>query len=107
MDMFGTAWVPASQLFINTVDGETNLVSRSINVAAEKLGINSSLLPVHKLSRFDHVPFHEKGVDSALFIWIEPEPATAPGSADIEPYYHSLEDKIKPRKNTTLRGCSF
>ena len=93
MDMTGTAWVPASQLFINTVDGKSNLVSQSTHQAAEKLDINKDLLPVHMLSRSDHVPFHEKGVPSALFIWMEP--GTPPGGADIEPYYHSLEDKIE------------
>ncbi|WP_066070193.1 M28 family peptidase [Neobacillus soli] len=93
MDMTGTAWVPASQLFINTVDGKTNLVSQSTHQAAEKLDINKNLLPVHMLSRSDHVPFHEKGVPSALFIWMEP--GTPPGGANIEPYYHSLEDKIE------------
>src|SRR5699024_1857411 len=51
------------------------------------------ILPLHQLSRSDHVPFHEKGVDSALFIWMEP--GTPPGGADIEPYYHSPEDKIE------------
>ncbi|WHY87478.1 M28 family peptidase [Neobacillus novalis] len=93
MDMTGTAWVPASQLFINTVDGKTNLVTQSTHQAAEKLDINKNLLPVHMLSRSDHVPFHEKGVPSALFIWMEP--GTPPGGANIEPYYHSLEDKIE------------
>lgn len=93
MDMVGTAWVPASQLFINTVDGKSNLVSQSTHEAADRLDINKSLLPLHQLSRSDHVPFHEAGVDSALFIWMEP--GTAPGAADLEPYYHSLEDKIE------------
>ncbi|HLR03223.1 MAG TPA: M28 family peptidase [Virgibacillus sp.] len=93
MDMVGTSWVPASQLFINTVDGESNLVSESINEAADRSGVNNDILPLHQLSRSDHVPFHEKGVDSALFIWMEP--GTPPGGADIEPYYHSPEDKIE------------
>ena len=93
MDMVGTAWVPASQLYINTVDGKSNLVSQSTHEAAERLDINSNLLPLHQLSRSDHVPFHEEGVDSALFIWMEP--GTPPGAANIEPYYHSLEDKIE------------
>lgn len=93
MDMVGTSWVPASQLYINTVDGEPNLVSNSTHEAADNLNINKDLLPLHQLSRSDHVPFHEKGVDSALFIWMEPD--TAPGAANIEPYYHTPEDKIE------------
>lgn len=93
MDMTGTAWVPASQLMINTVDGKSNLVVQSTHQAADELGINKGLLPLHMLSRSDHVPFHEKGVPSALFIWMEP--GTPPGGANIEPYYHSLEDKIE------------
>lgn len=93
MDMVGTSWVPASQLFINTVDGEPNLVSESTEEAADRADVNSDVLTLHELSRSDHVPFHEKGVDSALFIWMEP--GTLPGAADIEPYYHSPEDKIE------------
>ena len=66
MDMTGTAWVPGSQLFINTVDGKSNLVVQSTHQAAEALDISKDLLPLHMLSRSDHVPFHEKGVPSAL-----------------------------------------
>lgn len=93
MDMVGTGWVPASQLFINTVDGGPNLVSESTQEAAERADVSSNLLTLHELSRSDHVPFHERGVDSALFIWMEP--GTPPGEAYLEPYYHSPEDKIE------------
>src|SRR5699024_8777954 len=93
MDMVGTSWTPASQLFINTVDGKSNLVSETTNEAADRLGITRNILTLHKLSRSDNVPFHEEGVDAARFIWMEP--ATAPGLAGLEPYYHSPEDKMK------------
>ncbi|MFJ7934601.1 M28 family peptidase [Sporosarcina sp. NPDC096371] len=93
IDMVGTAWVPGSQLYINTVDGKSNLVVESTHQAADDLAISKNLLPLHMLSRSDHVPFHEKGVPSALFIWMEP--GTPPGAAYIEPYYHSLEDTIE------------
>lgn len=93
MDMVGTAWEPASKLTINTVDGKSNLVWNSITDAADKLGKGKDALELHQLGRSDHVPFHNVGIDSALFIWMEP--GTPPGAANLEPYYHTPEDKIE------------
>jgi|GEM_PF-188871 len=92
LDMVGTAWEPASQLHVTTVDGEANAVSASIDLAAERIGLDDERLTLHQLGRSDHVWFHQEGIDAALFIWMEP--GTEPGEAGIEPWYHSSGDTI-------------
>lgn len=91
LDMVGTNWEPASKLYITTVDGQPNLVWEFAKSAAERL--NNDRLILHQLGRSDHVPFHEAGIDSANFIWMEP--GAEPGAVALEPYYHTPEDKIE------------
>ncbi|UJL45938.1 M28 family peptidase [Virgibacillus sp. NKC19-16] len=92
LDMVGTDWEPASQLHVSTVDGESNTVWESVDLAAERLGLDDNRLTRHQLGRSDHVHFHNAGIDAALFIWMER--GTEPGQAGIEPWYHSPEDTI-------------
>ncbi len=89
LDMVGTDWEPASQLYISPVDGEPNQVWESSKAAAEKLGLDDDKLFLYPFGRSDHVPFYEAGIDSALFIWREP------GTGNFEPYYHSPQDTIE------------
>ncbi|MFS0646417.1 M28 family peptidase [Siminovitchia sp. 179-K 8D1 HS] len=89
LDMVGTAYEPASQLYVNTVDGNSNLVWESVKAASERLKIDDNILNLYKFSRSDHVPFHEAGIDAALFIWM------VPGTAGLEPWYHTPNDKIE------------
>src|SRR5699024_1171730 len=89
LDMVGTAWEPASQLYVNTVEGEANLVWDSVESASDELGHDDDLLNLYQFGRSDHVPFHNAGIDSALFIWMEP------GTAALEPYYHTPQDTIE------------
>ena len=89
MDMVGTNWEPASQLYVNTVDGKSNLVWTSVDAAAKELNLPDNLLNLYQFSRSDHVPFHNVGIDAALFIWMEP------GTARLEPYYHTPQDTIE------------
>ncbi|SDI71458.1 M28 family peptidase [Natribacillus halophilus] len=99
LDMVGTDWDPASQLHISTVDGESNTVWETADAAAENVGFDEDEWTLHQLGRSDHVPFHEAGIDAALFIWMEPD--TEPGGADLEPWYHTPEDtidKVSPEK---------
>ncbi|MBB6451573.1 Zn-dependent M28 family amino/carboxypeptidase, partial [Geomicrobium halophilum] len=99
LDMVGTAWEPASQLHVSTVDGEANAVWDYTDSAAERLELDDDKLTLHQLGRSDHVPFYEVGIDAALFIWMEP--GTAPGQAGIEPWYHSpgdTIDRVSPEK---------
>lgn len=89
MDMVGTNWEPASQLYVNTVDGKSNIVWTSVDAAAKELNLPDNLLNLYQFSRSDHVPFHNVGIDAALFIWMEP------GTARLEPYYHTPQDTIE------------
>gem|GEM_PF-287213 len=89
LDMVGTAWEPASQLYVNTVDGDANLVWDFVKSASDDLGHADDLLNLYQFGRSDHVPFYDAGIDSALFIWMEP------GTAGLEPWYHSPEDTIE------------
>lgn len=86
MDMVGTAWERATQLYVNVVDGAPNQVWQSAEAAAEKLGNDDIFL--YKRGASDHVPFYDAGIDSANFIWREP------GTAQLEPWYHTPEDTI-------------
>ncbi|QQK78927.1 M28 family peptidase [Salicibibacter cibi] len=92
MDMVGTDWDPATQLYVTTVDGESNAVWESVDAAAERLDYEDDQRTLHEMGRSDHVPFHEAGIDAALFIWMEP--GTEPGDAGVEPWYHTPEDTI-------------
>ncbi|WP_227002617.1 M28 family peptidase [Salicibibacter kimchii] len=92
LDMVGTDWDPASQLHVSTVDGDSNAVWESVDAAAERLGYDDDDQTLHQLGRSDHVPFHEAGIDAALFIWMEP--GTDPGEAGLEPWYHTPDDTI-------------
>ncbi len=92
LDMVGTNYEPASQLHVTTLDGQANEVWDYIDAAANELNIDRENYTLHQLGRSDHVPFHEAGIDAALFIWMEP--GTPPGGVRIEPWYHSAGDTI-------------
>ncbi|MBB6451283.1 Zn-dependent M28 family amino/carboxypeptidase, partial [Geomicrobium halophilum] len=86
MDMVGTAWEPATQLYVNVVDGQPNTVWEQADSAAQRL--DNDILFLFERGASDHVAFHEAGIDAANFIWREP------GTHDLEPWYHTPEDTI-------------
>lgn len=43
LDMVGTSWEKASELYVNTLDGQSNYVWESSRTAAEKLGLTACL----------------------------------------------------------------
>ncbi|WP_176448330.1 glycoside hydrolase family 3 N-terminal domain-containing protein [Lentibacillus sp. CBA3610] len=93
MDMVGTNWDPATQLYVNVVDGQPNTVWQYAEVAADRL--DNDTLFLYERGASDHEAFHEAGIDAANFIWREP------GTASLEPWYHTPEDtidKISPEK---------
>jgi hypothetical protein len=96
LDMVGTIYEPASQLYINPVDGDPeNLVWQSSAAAADRLGVDEDKIFLNPFGRSDHVPFHNAGIDAALFIWMEP------GTEGLEPWYHTPQDtfdKVSPEK---------
>ncbi|MFH0346445.1 M28 family metallopeptidase [Bacillus vallismortis] len=87
LDMVGTSWENASELYVNTLDGQSNAVWESSQTAAENIGFDS--LSLTQGGSSDHVPFHEAGIDSANFIWGDPE------TEEVEPWYHTPEDSIE------------
>ncbi|MDR6226012.1 M28 family peptidase [Desmospora profundinema] len=86
MDMVGTNWDQATQLYVNVVDGQPNLVWQYAQAAAERLGNDTLFL--YQRGSSDHVAFYEAGIDAANFIRREPE------TANLEPWYHTPEDTI-------------
>lgn len=96
LDMVGTIWEPASQLYINPVDGDPeNLVWQTSEAAADRIGLDEDTIFLNPFGRSDHVPFHNAGIDAALFIWMEP------GTEGLEPWYHTPQDtvdKVSPEK---------
>lgn len=97
LDMVATSWENASQLYINTPDGSANLIWELSKNAAANIG--KDVLALRKGGSSDHVPFHDAGIDSANFIWMEP------GTESLEPWYHTPYDTIehisKDRLKTT------
>ncbi|MEK5037552.1 M28 family peptidase [Sporosarcina sp. FSL K6-3457] len=79
LDMVGSA--DAGELAIQTVDGMDNAVTVSASQAYETLNGNS--LSTDFGGRSDHVPFHEAGIDAALFVY-----------APLEEWYHQPEDTM-------------
>ncbi|MCO4852613.1 M28 family metallopeptidase [Bacillus vallismortis] len=87
LDMVATSWENASELYVNTLDGQSNEIWESSRAAAENIGFDS--LSLTQGGSSDHVPFHEAGIDSANFIWGDPE------TEEVEPWYHTPEDSIE------------
>ncbi len=88
LDMVGTDWDQATSIYMNTLDGQSNIVSETAVAAAERLDTPSPLT-LYQRGASDHVSFYEGGIDSVNFIRREP------GSADLEPYYHTPQDILK------------
>ncbi len=95
-DMVATSDPYIEHLFVQTVDGEPNHVTESMVAADRRLGygeVETGLFPAS-----DHVPFHEAGIDAAVFIHLAGE--GTPQNYYIEPVYHTpqdtLEDNICP-----------
>ncbi|RXT03877.1 M28 family peptidase [Ammoniphilus sp. CFH 90114] len=87
MDMVGTAWPNATMLYVNTVDGNSNIVFESAQAAGARLDNHTTFL--YKRGASDHVPFYEAGIPSANFIRREAV------TASLEPYYHTPSDTIE------------
>ncbi|RSK34301.1 M28 family peptidase [Bhargavaea beijingensis] len=88
MDMVGTAWENATAIYMNTLDGLPNIVTEAALSAQERIGTPSELV-LYKRGSSDHVNFHEAGIPAVNFIRREP------GTAALEPYYHTPQDTIE------------
>lgn len=88
MDMVGTSWDNATAIYLNTVDGLPNIVTDTAQATGERIGTPSELI-LFQRGASDHVPFYEAGIPAANFIRREP------GTANLEPYYHTPLDTIE------------
>ena len=88
MDMVGTSWENATAIYMNTVDGKPNIVSETATATAERIGTPSELI-LYQREASDHVSFHDAGIAAVNFIRREP------GTANLEPYYHTPLDTIE------------
>ena len=96
-DMVATNYEEARNLYAMTVDGSTNIVTDSTVAAGARLG-NSDILP-GKFGSSDHVPFHNAGIPSALFIWMGID-SWDPLVYHIEKVYHTPQDTIEDNIST-------
>jgi aminopeptidase YwaD len=96
-DMVATNYAEAKNLYVMTVDGGKNIVTESTMAAGARLG-NSDILP-GKFGSSDHVPFHDAGIPSALFIWMGID-SWDPLVYHIEKVYHTPEDTIEDNIST-------
>ena len=88
MDMVGTAWENATAIYMNTLDGKANIVTDTALATAQRIGTPSQLV-LYQRGSSDHVSFHDAGIPAVNFIRREP------GTANLEPYYHTPLDKIE------------
>ncbi|KZE37463.1 aminopeptidase [Bhargavaea cecembensis] len=88
MDMVGTSWENATAIFMNTLDGQPNIVTEAALSTQERIGTPSELI-LYQRGASDHVNFHEAGIPAVNFIRREP------GTAALEPYYHTPQDTIE------------
>ena len=80
LDMVGSA--DAGELSIQTIDGADNTVTKAASRANKVL--NGKSIETDFGDRSDHTPFHNAGIDAALFIY---DP--------VEEWYHTPEDTIE------------
>lgn len=88
MDMVGTSWENATAIYMNTLDGQPNIVSETAAATGKRIGTPSELI-LYQRGASDHVPFYEAGIAAVNFIRREP------GTANLEPYYHTPLDTIE------------
>ena len=91
-DMVATSYPLAKNLYSMTVDGSHNAVTEAATAAGTRLG-NSDILP-GTFGSSDHVPFHQAGIPSALFIWMGID-SWNPLVYHIEKVYHTPQDTIE------------
>ena len=85
MDMIATSYESCDILYLDTIDGEENLVTESMAAAGYRL--DNDVLAIGKGSSSDHAPFGRAGVPSACFIWGDE-------NGNLEEYYHTPNDTI-------------
>ncbi|OWZ83519.1 M28 family metallopeptidase [Natranaerobius trueperi] len=90
-DMIATSDPYIESLFAVTVDGESNSVTENIIEADKRLEHDHT--DTGHFAASDHLPFHQAGIDAALFIDMAGE--GTPEDYYIEPIYHTPLDTIQ------------
>lgn len=90
-DMVATSHLGATHFYAMTNDGQTNVVTDAAVAAGARQG-DSRILP-GRFGSSDHVPFAQRGIPAALFIWMHVA-SWSPLVYEIEPIYHTPEDTI-------------
>jgi aminopeptidase YwaD len=91
-DMVATSeYERAPYFFVETVDGNPNIVTETMLAAADRLGYDE--VRHSRFSSSDHVPFHNAGIPAALFIWLGGE--GTPQNYTIERFYHTPQDTLE------------
>lgn len=88
MDMVGTAWENATAIYMNTIDGMANIATNTALATAKRIGTPSELI-LFKRGASDHQAFYDVGIPAVNFIRREP------GTASLEPYYHTPLDTME------------
>ena len=88
MDMVGTSWDNAMAIYMNTLDGKSNIVFETATATEGRIGTPSELI-LFQRGASDHVSFHDAGIPAVNFI------SRKPGTANLEPYYHTPLDTIE------------
>ncbi|MDZ5474081.1 M20/M25/M40 family metallo-hydrolase [Bacillus sp. 31A1R] len=96
MDMVGTSWENATAIYMNTLDGQANIVTETAIATAERIGTPSELV-LYQRGASDHVSFHDAGIPAVNFIRREP------GTASLEPYYHTPLDTTQHISSERLK----
>lgn len=91
LDMVGSAY--AGDLSIQTMDGSDNTATKAASKANETLF--GDPIETDFGDRSDHVPFHDAGIDAALFIY---DP--------VEEWYHTPEDTIEKLSKERLQNVA-
>lgn len=91
-DMVATSYHKVTHLYAMTLDGKPNRVSDAAIAAGERL--NHSSVAHGRFGSSDHVPFHERGIPAALFIWMRVD-SWDPLIYEIEKVYHTPQDTLK------------
>lgn len=86
MDMIATSAEQCDILYVDTVDGEPNLVTDAAIAAGARLG--NDVLKVNYGESSDHAPFGYVNIPATCFIWGDED-------GNLEAWYHTPNDTIK------------
>lgn len=88
-DMVGTSSPRATNLYVFTLDGQSNPIVEAVLAAADRLGVN---VPFGRFTgQSDHASFNNRGVPNIVMSWMRID-SFNPLVWELEPFYHTPED---------------